>query len=769
MKDKPEINLQSDSLINLFESISHPVTIIKDKKIVYINSIANNLLSSGKNNVIGRSFMEFIHPEYEQALLERISMLNKGIDYLEPIEIKIIIDNTETIIMKIQTIKINFENESSILITGTNISRNLKIIETLQKRTHQLNQRVKELDFLYNISKLINEPSISIRDKFQGIVELIPSAFQYPEITTARIIIGGKEYQTYNFKMTSWKIEECIDFEGETLGIIEVYYLKKKPHAFIGPFLQEEKRIIEIIVKQIVILFEQIHLNKKVLTEHELLKNIINTIKEIILFVDTEGRIVYFNPYMESFSGYKLEEVQGKDWFSLFLSHKNYSALREGYKKKVGRLHTEGKIASIVVKSGEKKEVEWDYRTMKNTHGIVIGVLTIGHNITEQKKIREQINQIEKMEVIRKLSSGLVHDFNNQLAGILDNAEILKDRLKDNIALVSYVDNILESVKDTATLTSQILTFSRDKKYVSFPVDLNEVLLGVISLVKNSFDKRIEIIHQLNTSNTTIIGDSNQLQNLFMILVLNAKESISDKGKISLSSQNIELDETTCKTKFYQHKITPGKYIRISISDTGSGMSKETMKHMFEPFFTTKDKGTGLGLSSVYGIIKVHNGAIDVVSEIGQGSTFNVLFPCEIKKESHFKITTQKPIGTKKTMHIMFIDDDALIRDMTYIMLNKLGHEVTICNNGQQAIEIYEKNWKDFDAVIIDMIMPEMNGIEVYRAMLEINKDIVALLTTGYSLEDEVKDIFKEGVKGFIKKPYCIAELIEEIEKALNK
>ncbi len=408
--------------------------------------------------------------------------------------------------------------------------------------------------------------------------------------------------------------------------------------------------------------------------------------------------------------------------------------------------------------------------TIEAISGIFKGAIIRTQTELALRKSEEKLRQAEKMQAIGQLAGGIAHDFNNQLTGIVGYADLLLEELRDTKELSHYVANILKASKNATDLTEKLLAFARKGKYLSVPVDMNRTIEEVISLLLHSIDKKIVIKQQLNAKPPTTLGDPSQLQNSILNLALNARDAMPEGGKLTFGTSIVNLDNKYCRKVPYE--IIPGKYVHISVTDSGIGMDEEIKKHMFEPFFTTKQngKGTGMGLAAAYGTIKNHKGSIDTSSKIGFGTTFNVYLPLHTKQEKEVIYNIERiEKAIRGTAHILLVDDEDIVCDLGLKVLEKLGYKVTICSTGAEALMQYRNSWSNIDLVILDMVMPEMNGRETFQAMKSINPNVKALLSSGYSINGEAVKIIDEGIMGFIQKPYRMPQLSQKIAKVLKK
>lgn len=398
----------------------------------------------------------------------------------------------------------------------------------------------------------------------------------------------------------------------------------------------------------------------------------------------------------------------------------------------------------------------------------VIGISCFIRDITEQKIMEDKLHQSEKMEAIGQLTGGIAHDFNNELSIISGYSELICAEVKSNPKLINYTDNILKCVNRSTNLISQMLAFSRKGKYLSASVNMHEIISEIITMLKHSIDKRILIHQKLEASPSTTLGDPSQLKSAVLNLALNARDAMPDGGEIIFKTEITDINDEIYKEAPFS--INPGKYIAVSVSDTGIGMDNKIQSHLFEPFFTTKakGKGTGFGLASVYGTIRNHNGMINVYSEPGHGSTFKVYLPLA-PDLSVAKAKKTRPVKTAKiSANILVVEDEEALRDIAEETLINLGCKVSLCKDGREGTDFYKKNWHEIDIVILDMVMPVMNGMDAFIAMQKINPDIKALVTSGYSLNGDAQAILEKGAKGFLQKPFRKNELLQKIKEIMD-
>ena len=423
-------------------------------------------------------------------------------------------------------------------------------------------------------------------------------------------------------------------------------------------------------------------------------------------------------------------------------------------------------IADTVVKLRRKSGEEF-FATI-HAQGMyysgVYCIMILVRDITDIIRMNEEIKQSEKMSAIGQLVGGVAHDFNNQLTGILGYSDYLVSNL-DDPDLKRYAESIATCAVRSADLTEKLLDFSRRGEGKKELLDIQEIIQDVINMLEHSIDKKISIRKIFNAEVTTCIGDFSQLQNALLNLGINARDAISeDAGMISFITSSVSLDNNYCVRSKYD--ILPGDYISIKVRDTGYGMNEEIISKIFEPFFTTKEpgRGTGMGLAAVWNTIQQHKGAIEVVSSIGQGTTFEILLP-EKPAEG---VTRKVSVGSMGKGLAMLVDDEEIVRIMGEQMLLELGYEVILCSNGSEAVQVFRERAKEIDVVILDMIMSKMSGREAFINMKNIDEDVTVIITTGYARGQDISEVLNMGAAEVLKKPFYIEDLARVIKDSVE-
>jgi two-component system cell cycle sensor histidine kinase/response regulator CckA len=390
--------------------------------------------------------------------------------------------------------------------------------------------------------------------------------------------------------------------------------------------------------------------------------------------------------------------------------------------------------------------------------------LSFLRDITLQRKLEKQLQLSQKMEAVGTLAGGVAHDFNNLLMGVQGRTSLMLLEMDPTHPHFEHLKEIGNYIKRATKLTKQLLGFARGGKYEVKPTDLN-ALIEKSSQMFGRTKKEITIYKKYHDQIWTVEVDQSQIDQVLLNIFVNAWQAMPGGGDLYIQTENEILDKNLAGV----YGIRPGKYVVISITDTGTGMDEKTLKRVFDPFFTTKDKerGTGLGLASAYGIIKNHDGIITAESAGAKGATFHIYLPASDKPVIDDHKDDQKILAGTET--ILLVDDEEMIIDVGAQILQKLGYEVLTARHGKEAIEVYQQNRQIVAMVILDLIMPEMGGGETYDRLKEMDPNVKVLLSSGYSLDGQATEILNRGCDGFIQKPFSIKSLSEKLRQIILK
>jgi len=401
----------------------------------------------------------------------------------------------------------------------------------------------------------------------------------------------------------------------------------------------------------------------------------------------------------------------------------------------------------------------------RNAQGEVIARILYFHDITKDKEIEQQLLHSQKMESIGTLAGGVAHDFNNLLTTMLGNTELLRRDVKENEAALAKLGQIEKSGRRAAELTGSLLAFSRRNPTIFRVIRLNEIIEETLSILRSSIPATIEIALKPDPEIPYVEADSTQLEQVLINLALNARDAMSGEGKIAIATY------TSRDPQSLDDPEAP-LYAVLEVADNGVGIAQENLHRVFEPFYTTKEvgKGTGLGLAMVYGIVKKHGGFIEVKSAPGMGSRFSVFIPTTTKSPTDYATGAgdSGSILGRKNYSILVVDDESDLLAFCTAALEEHCQRIDTATNGLDAIRIFEEDPHAYDLVLLDLTMPRMSGADCYRRLSQVNPGVRVLISSGYSLNEDGKQLIANGAVGFLPKPYSVDQLLKAVAKALK-
>ncbi|MFC1833794.1 PAS domain S-box protein [Thermodesulfobacteriota bacterium] len=489
----------------------------------------------------------------------------------------------------------------------------------------------------------------------------------------------------------------------------------------------------------------------------------LDSLPGIFYLFDEEGRLLRWNRNFEKVSGYTSLEISGMNPVDFFRGEdkRNVSErIREAFSK--GGASVE---AALVSKDGSKAPYFLTGKRMLLDGKVCL--VGMGIDITQRKRLEEQLLRSQKMEAVGTLAGGIAHDFNNLLHVINGYAEMALFDIKEGDTGYSEFQEIKGAARSGAELTQSLLTFSRRVESKLRPLDLNCELQSVAKMLSRTLPKMIEIGMHLSEPLDTVNADPAQLQQVVMNLAVNARDAMTDGGKLVIETRNVFLDAEYCRA---HPETKPGQYILLSVSDSGTGMVERTRRQIFDPFFTTKEtgKGTGLGLSIVFGIVKSHGGTIGCYSEPGEGTTFNIYLP-SFAADRESQDITETRILRRGSETILLVDDEESVRQMGEAILKRFGYSVLTAKNGKEGFDVLSREKAHIDLVILDLIMPEMGGRECLNEVMRVFPNTKVIIASGYAANGQIDRTLEEGAKAAVQKPYGARRLLEIVRRVLDE
>ncbi|MBN2184761.1 MAG: transporter substrate-binding domain-containing protein [Candidatus Krumholzibacteriota bacterium] len=484
-----------------------------------------------------------------------------------------------------------------------------------------------------------------------------------------------------------------------------------------------------------------------------------------IVILGLDGTLVDANAVAADLVGVSREDSIGKNICDFPSLREQASFIRKKIEEAVDLGRLEPFEMEIVPENETKSRIISIHASTIEQGGEIL-ILALFSDATQKKMLENQMLHMQKMESIGTLAGGIAHDFNNILTGILGYANMLKINHHDNKEVFKAADVIEKGAERAAMLTSQLVGFAREGKHLVQPVDMHRVIDAVLGRLEKAVDRKIRMERKFMADRPFVSGDPDQLEQVILNLSLNARDAMPSGGKLLIRTENIDLGDSPPEKG---SDGPSGKMLMIEMEDTGQGIPKYIQDRIFDPLYSTKRKvrGGGMGLAMVYGIVINHGGSISVESEEGLGSSFRILLPVEesANKDARETDTIIPFIGKGR---IMIVDDDEVVLNVVQGMLEKLGYGVEVCQDSLKAIDLYKENHHEIDLVIIDMIMPGMDGEELYRKLKDINPDIKTILSSGFILDERIQKLLDEGMNGFLQKPFVVTQFSRLVAKVLD-
>jgi two-component system cell cycle sensor histidine kinase/response regulator CckA len=512
----------------------------------------------------------------------------------------------------------------------------------------------------------------------------------------------------------------------------------------------------------------QIYRIRRQLAEREELFRLISeNAADMIALVDAKGQRLYNSPAYLKILGRTPKELQATNPYDQVHPEDRpllEEAAREAFRGGSGR-RIEYRMRH---KDGTWRVLESTASPVRNAEGVVEKLVIVNRDITDRKKLEEQFRQAQKMEAVGRLSGGVAHDFNNLLGVIIGYGEILQEGLPADHALRRSADEILAAGRRAAGLTRQLLAFSRQQVLEPRVLDLNSIVVDMESMLRRLIGEDVDLTSKLEPALGTIKADPGQLEQVIMNLAVNARDAMPNGGKLMIETANTEMDETFVRR--YPYPVKTGLYVRLIVSDTGTGMDSATRARIFEPFFTTKAKGqgTGLGLSMVYGVVKQSDGYIDVYSEPGLGTTFKIYLPRVDERVMPIEQEAALSASLRGMETVLLVEDEAALRTLTRSVLEGCGYTVFEARNGGEALDISQHHEGPIDLLLTDVVMPGINGRILADQLVQLRPEIKVVYMSGYTGQTVGAHGILDPGSLFLQKPFTRDALARKLRDALD-
>lgn len=523
-------------------------------------------------------------------------------------------------------------------------------------------------------------------------------------------------------------------------------------------YLEKTQLSAPLLERSIRYALERQHTQQQIRAQAELL----DVATDAIIVRSLDDKVLYWNKGAERLYGWQAQEAIGQNPNLLIYNENLVDQLLEIHSALKQTDTWQGELHQVT--KNEKPIVVYSRWTLvRDRHAQPKSILVVNTDITEKKLLEAQFLRAQRLESIGTLASGIAHDLNNVLAPILMTAQLLESQMHDERSQ-RLLPIVITNAKRGAALVKQVLSFARGLEGTYTNLQIKHLISEIRQIAKQTFPKSIEIQTNIASNLWSVSGDATQLHQVLMNLCVNARDAMPNGGMLTISAENFTADEHYARMNL---EAKAGSYIVVTVSDTGMGMSLETQERIFEPFFTTKElgKGTGLGLSTVMGIVKGHNGFIHVWSELGRGTEFQIYLPAVAVVEYQRQTEQNTPYGDGEL--ILVVDDEAGVREATKTSLETFNYKVVTASDGIEAIATYAEHRDRIDLILIDMLMPAMDGITTIRTIQKLNPQTKIIATSGLAAQDKFHGMTDVEVKAFLAKPYTAQELLQTIKQAL--
>jgi PAS domain S-box-containing protein len=492
---------------------------------------------------------------------------------------------------------------------------------------------------------------------------------------------------------------------------------------------------------------------------------LLDSVGQAVIATDLEGRILYWNRFASSLYGWSAEEVMGRQVYEVISRHTTPPEARKAAERIAADESWMGEY-ELKRRDGTTFPASVVISPIHDQAGTLVGKVGLSYDLTPRKELEEQLRHAQKMEAVGRLAGGVAHDFNNLLTAIRGNVEMALLELTQSSPLRTELEQVLQAAETAASLTQQLLTFSRRQAHAPRVVELNHLVDNNVRLLQRLLGSAIEIVTSLDPDLWPVRVDPGQVDQLLMNLAVNARDAMPQGGVLRVTTHNHEVSSGRATT----HGVTPGRYVALTVSDTGTGMDDATRARIFEPFFTTKElgQGTGLGLSTVYGIVQQSGGFIDVESAPGEGSTFRILLPHVEQTEAAAAPEEAQPAPSGGGETVLLVDDQTPVRILTLRLLQRLGYRVIEARDGVEALEVAARYPSVIHLLLTDLTMPRMGGRELALRLAEQRPGTRVLFMSGYADGGALPDRLGSLATAFIAKPFTLQLLASTIRTLLD-
>jgi len=728
----------------------------KSGKIVFANSQLSQMLGYSGSELVGMDHWRIYHPDYHEVTSSWAQAYMRGESVPSRYEVKLQRSNGASFDAEISAKAVMVEGQPGIQVWIRDITERKKAEESLRESE----ERYREL--FHNSADLIYTHDLD--GNFTSVNRAVEGLLGY----------AHEEFM----KLNIWQVidPEHLNATAENLRMkVNAHFDRTGPYEVLGRTKSGQPVWLEVNSRALIHEGQLIgihgtarDISDRKLAQEQLRKLLVAVEQagETIVVTDPTGKIEYVNPSFESTTGYSVEEAIGQNPRIVKSGRHDRAFYREMWETIAEGRVWRGRLTNRR-RDGTLYEETATISPVKDEKGAIINYIAVKRDVTSEVSLQKQLLQAQKMEALGTLAGGMAHDFNNLLQAILGYSDILLMKKSSTDPDRKKLEVIQQAALDGADLVSRILAFSRKAETKVRPIELNEEIRRVDALLRRILPKMIQIDLVLAEDLSIINANPAQIEQVLLNLGINAQHAMPDGGQLLIETSNVSISDEYLQTHLGSK---PGRYVLLTVSDTGVGIEPAVLDRIFEPFFTTKTngEGTGLGLSMVHGIIIQHGGFIRCYSEPGRGTSFKIYFPVADKGlASNLAVTREMAAFGTET--VLLVDDDDRIREMGRQMIEMGGYRVIAAGSGEEALEVYSARKEEISLIILDLIMPGMGGGRCLQELLRIDPDARVLVASGYSGNGLVVGEKGKGARGFVSKPYDSKDIFIAIRKVLDK
>jgi two-component system cell cycle sensor histidine kinase/response regulator CckA len=722
--------------------------------IIFANGSCLTLFgASSAEGILGKQYLELVHPVDREAVQQRIQQFSDDLESVRRNETKFLRLDGSEICAEVMVRSVIYRGDAAIQVVFRDISQRKQMEDKLRQSEANL-EAAQAIAHVGNWSWDIINDVLSWSDEMFRIYGVSPEQFDSTIASVARLIHADD----------LWLHERCVIsmLAGRQLDAFEYRVVRpdgsERVVQVLGGGVEHDAAGLPVRISGVVL-----DITERRKAEERFYKAFHANPEPITIATISEGRYIDVNEGFLRITGYQREEVVGHTSLEL-----NFWEQPEHRARFLEMLNKHGSIRDFEIifrtKSGKLRTA------LDSAEALEIAgqkcVLAIFNDITERKALEKQLRQAQKMEAVGRLSGGIAHDFNNLLGVIIGYSEILGEQLEGNSTLRKNATEITKAAQRAASLTRQLLAFSRQQPLERRVISLNAIVTDMQKMLHRLIGEDIELKTVLASDLGDIKADQTQIEQVIMNLVVNARDAMPNGGKVTFETENVEVDDAYARQHGY---ISSGSFVMLAVTDTGVGMEAETLSHIFEPFFTTKErgKGTGLGLATVYGVIKQSDGFIWVYSEHGHGTTFKMLLP-RVQEPVQSGMGSTAPLLRAGSETVLLVEDETSLRELTRNLLSMLGYIVLEAANGVEALNVAREYRGKIDLLLTDVVMPGMNGAALADELTSLYPEIKVLCMSGYTEFASGHDQVSRQGRLLLPKPFTQQDLARKVRKALE-